>query len=121
MKRGISILLFGIIICIIGTACQKSGWDLDKMLQQGKYDEVITLGEKKLAENPEDYGTMIIIGDAYYLKGLKFNEDAGVAYSAEAAALARQATEYYRQSKKYHESMRVEQKLGFASALMSPP
>ena len=112
------LIALSILACL---SCQKSGWNLDKMLDEGKYDEVISLGEKKLAENPEDYGTMIILGDAYYLKGKKFNEDAGVAYSPEAAAFARQATEYYRQSKKYHESMRVEQKLGFTSTLLSPP
>ena len=115
-----------VLLCLTGTGnwlgCrkQKSGRDLDILLQQGRYDDVIKKGTAALKEHPDDYGLLIVVGDAYFLKAKKFNRDAGKFYTPEGAALAQKAIEYYKKSKELHPSMRVDQKIGMAGALMSP-
>lgn len=110
----LTLLLLGSIMV---SGCSKSSHDLDKMLEQGNYDKVIELAQTKLKDNPEDYALYIIIGDAYVLKGKKFNADKGVSFTPEAAAYAKQAIEYFENSKEYHESMRVDQKIAGAGTM----
>ena len=109
----------GIFILAVGCS-KKSSWDLSEMLQQGKYDAVIETGTERIQKNPEDFGTIILIGDAYYRKALEFNRNAHRSYTPEGAALAKKAIDYYRQAKEIKPSMRVDQKIGIAGALMSP-
>ncbi len=108
------------IAMLFFTSCGPSSRDLDKMLKEGKFDQVIELGNKRIAEHPEDFGTLILIGDAYYQKGVKFNQEMHRRYTPEAAAFAKRALDYYRKAKKYTNAMRVDQKMGFAAALISP-
>lgn len=120
MKR---VLAVALLLFLIGIpqGCKPKPNELDRLLVEGRYDELISLGEKRLKDHPDDYGVMILIGDAYFFKAKKINEDRGSAYTPEGAALAKKAIDYYRKSSAINRSQRVDRKIGFAGALMSPP
>jgi len=113
----VSLVVIMIASLVIISGCSKTGRGLDKMLDQGKYDEVIEIAKKQIEINPEDYALYIVLGDAYYLKAHKFNSDKGVYFSPEAAALGKKAIDYYTQSRDLHESMRIDQKIAKAGKL----
>lgn len=115
-----------ILILILITAgfafgCGPRPSALDQLLVSGRYDEAITEGEKMLKEKSDDYGVMIVIGDAYFFKAQKINQDRGMPYTPEGAALARKAIDYYKKSMAINRSQRVEQKISNTGTLMSPP
>jgi hypothetical protein len=109
-----------IFIGFLTGGCSIGSRGLDKMIEEGRYDEVIELVGQKIEQNPEDHALYIVAGDAYYRKAMQFNADRGAHYTPEAAALAKKAIGFYEKSKQYRESMRVDQKISNAGTLTSP-
>jgi hypothetical protein len=123
MKNRVWLMIGAFVLCmalLLLAGCKKGGRGLDKMLDEEKFDEVIQLGEKMIQADPKDYGTMIVIGDAYYRKAKKINQAAHARYTPEGAVLAKQAIDFYKKSKEINETMRVDQKISEAGVLMSP-
>ncbi|GEM_PF-6392403 len=118
MPRTLTLIL---ILAGFAFGCGPRPNALEQLLVSGRYDEAITEGEKLLKEKPDDYGVLIVIGDAYFFKAQKINQDRGTPYTPEGAALAKKAIDYYRRSMALHRSQRVEQKISNAGTLMSPP
>lgn len=120
-RATLMVLLLSSAMTLYLCGCGETGRSLDKMLDEGNFDEVILEAEKIIKENPEDYGTIIVLGDAYYMKAKDYNMKAGQAYTPEGAAIAKKAIDYYFMAKKINPSMRLDRKIGIAGALMSPP
>jgi hypothetical protein len=114
-----------IIVTILGAAtfqaCSPAGVprQAEDLVAEARYDEAIDVLQPYLEEHPDDFDALIVLGDAYYLKGVAVKGSA--LYDPEAAEYGKRAIECYRRSRQIHQTRRSQDRESEASLLLSPP